>query len=87
MTGRLELRASAIRLGNSRSEDRFSVTIYARGIGATRLPNRKARIGLSGSDLIVLAQRLIDIVEPTAATVDELKKLNLPAGVDISINV
>ena len=32
-------------------------------------------------------KRLIDIVEPTAATVDELKKLNLPAGIDISINV
>jgi small subunit ribosomal protein S10 len=32
-------------------------------------------------------KRLIDIIEPTAATVDELKKLNLPAGVDISINV
>ena len=31
-------------------------------------------------------KRLIDIVEPTAATVDELKP-NLPAGVDISINV
>ena len=32
-------------------------------------------------------KRLIDILEPTAATVDELKKLNLPAGVDISTNV
>ena len=32
-------------------------------------------------------KRLIDIVEPTAATVDELKKLNLPACIDISINV
>ncbi|MCG8526314.1 MAG: 30S ribosomal protein S10 [Opitutales bacterium] len=32
-------------------------------------------------------KRLIDIMEPTAATVDELKKLNLPAGVDITINV
>jgi small subunit ribosomal protein S10 len=32
-------------------------------------------------------KRLIDIVEPTAQTVDELKKLNLPAGVDININV
>ena len=32
-------------------------------------------------------KRLIDILEPTSATVDELKKLNLPAGVDISINV
>ena len=32
-------------------------------------------------------KRLIDIVEPTAQTVDELKKLNLPSVVDISINV
>jgi len=32
-------------------------------------------------------KRLIDIIGPTAQTVDELKKLNLPAGVDISINV
>ena len=30
-------------------------------------------------------KRLIDIIEPTANTVDELKKLNLPAGVDIDI--
>ena len=32
-------------------------------------------------------KRLIDIIGPTAQTVDELKKRNLPAGVDISINV
>ena len=32
-------------------------------------------------------KRLIDILEPTAATVDELKNLNLTAGVEISINV
>ena len=31
--------------------------------------------------------RLIDIIEPTVQTVDELKKLNLPAGVEININV
>ena len=30
-------------------------------------------------------KRLLDIVEPTAKTVDELKKLNLPAGVDVEI--
>ena len=30
---------------------------------------------------------LLDIVDPTARTVDELKKLNLPAGVDISIRI
>lgn len=32
-------------------------------------------------------KRLVDIVEPTAQTVDELKKLNLPAGVAIAICV
>ncbi len=32
-------------------------------------------------------KRLLDIIEPTAKTVDELKKLNLPAGVDIQIKV
>ena len=31
--------------------------------------------------------RLIDIIEPTIQTVEELKKLNLPAGVEIVINV
>lgn len=32
-------------------------------------------------------KRLLDIIVPTARTVDELKKLNLPAGVDISIKI
>ena len=32
-------------------------------------------------------KRLLDIVNPTAQTIDELKKLNLPAGVDITIKV
>ncbi len=32
-------------------------------------------------------KRLMDIVNPTAKTVDELKKLNLPAGVDITIKI
>ncbi len=32
-------------------------------------------------------KRLLDIVNPTAKTVDELKKLSLPAGVDISIKI
>ncbi|MCS7047772.1 MAG: 30S ribosomal protein S10 [Verrucomicrobiae bacterium] len=32
-------------------------------------------------------KRLLDIVDPTARTVDELKKLNLPAGVDIKIKI
>ncbi len=32
-------------------------------------------------------KRVLDIINPTAKTVDELKKLNLPAGVDISIKI
>ena len=31
--------------------------------------------------------RLIDILEPTSKTVDSLTRLNVPAGVDISIKV
>jgi small subunit ribosomal protein S10 len=32
-------------------------------------------------------KRLIDVMDPTVQTVDELKKLNLPTGVDIIISV
>ncbi len=32
-------------------------------------------------------KRLLDIIQPTGRTVDELKKLNLPAGVDITIKI
>ena len=32
-------------------------------------------------------KRMLDIIEPTSKTVDELKKLNLPAGVNITIKV
>lgn len=30
-------------------------------------------------------KRLIDIMEPTSKTIDSLRKLNLPAGVDVEI--
>jgi len=69
----------------------------ARVAGPVPLPTRIEKISLNRSphvDKKSMEQfeqrthkRLIDIIEPTAATVDELKKLNLPAGVDISINV
>ena len=32
-------------------------------------------------------KRLLDIINPTGSTVDELKKLSLPAGVDITIKI
>ena len=50
-----------------------------------------AKAGVSGATLpavlreIRTHKRMLDIVNPNARTVDELKKLNLPAGVDISI--
>lgn len=30
-------------------------------------------------------KRMMDIVEPTAKTIDALRKLDLPAGVDVEI--
>ena len=32
-------------------------------------------------------KRLMDILDPTAKTIDELKNLNLPAGVDVQLKV
>ena len=32
-------------------------------------------------------KRMMDIIDPTPKTVDELKKLHLPAGVDISVKI
>ncbi len=32
-------------------------------------------------------KRVLDIVDPLPGTVDELKKLNLPAGVDITVRL
>jgi small subunit ribosomal protein S10 len=32
-------------------------------------------------------KRLLDIIDPTAKTVDELKKLELPAGVEINLEI
>ena len=32
-------------------------------------------------------KRVLDIIDPTNRTVDELKKLSLPAGVDISVKI
>ncbi len=69
----------------------------ARVSGPVPLPTRIEKISVNRSphvDKKSMEQfemrthkRLIDIIEPTAQTVDELKKLNLPAGVDITISV
>ncbi|MBT3636043.1 MAG: 30S ribosomal protein S10 [Opitutae bacterium] len=51
--------------------------------------NRSPHVDKKSMDQFELRthKRLIDIIEPTVRTVDELKKLNLPAGVEININV
>lgn len=36
---------------------------------------------------VLTHKRLIDIVEPTSKTIDSLTRLNVPAGVDISIKL
>ncbi|MDR1435474.1 MAG: 30S ribosomal protein S10 [Puniceicoccales bacterium] len=69
----------------------------ARVMGPVPLPTRKERFTVNRSphvdkksmDQFELREhdRLIDIHEPTADTVDALRRLNLPAGVDILINV
>ncbi|MDD4873100.1 MAG: 30S ribosomal protein S10 [Kiritimatiellae bacterium] len=66
-------------------------------VGPTPLPTRMERFTVNRSphaDKKSMDQfemrthkRLLDIVGPTAKTVDELKKLNLPAGVDITIKI
>jgi small subunit ribosomal protein S10 len=69
----------------------------AKVVGPTPLPTRVERYTVNRSPHvdkksmdqfeIRTHKRLLDIIEPTAKTVDELKKLNLPAGVDITIKI
>mgnify|MGYP000405318820 CR=1 FL=1 len=69
----------------------------ARVVGPVPLPtrierwtvNRSPHVDKKSMDQFEMRthKRLVDIVSPTAKTVDELKKLNLPAGVDIQIRI
>lgn len=69
----------------------------ARVIGPVPLPtdisrltvNRSPHVDKKSMDQFEIRthKRLIEIMEPNAQTVDELKKLNLPSGVDINIVV
>ena len=69
----------------------------ARVVGPVPMPTRIERYSVNRSvhvDKKSMEQfeirthkRLLDIIDPTAKTVDELKKLNLPAGVDIQIRI
>lgn len=69
----------------------------ARVAGPIPLPTRMERYSVNRSPHadkksmeqfeIRTHKRLLDILDPTAKTVDELRKLNMPAGVDITIKV
>jgi small subunit ribosomal protein S10 len=69
----------------------------ARVVGPTPLPTRISKFTVNRSPHVDkksmdqfemrIHKRLLDILDPTAKTVDELKKLNLPAGVDITIKI
>ena len=69
----------------------------AKVIGPIPLPTRKERYTVLKSPHvdkksreqfeIRTHKRLLDIVDPTAKTVDELKKLELPAGVEINLEI
>ena len=69
----------------------------ARVTGPIPLPTRIERFTVNRSPFvnkksmdqfeIRTHKRLLDIIDPTIKTVDELKKLNLPAGVDITIKI
>ena len=69
----------------------------ARVAGPIPLPTRTERYSVNRSPHadkksmeqfeIRTHKRLLDIIDPTAKTVDEQKKLNLPAGVDITIKI
>jgi small subunit ribosomal protein S10 len=69
----------------------------ARVAGPIPLPTRIERVTVNRSPFVDKKsmeqfetrthKRMLDIINPTGKTVDDLKKLNLPAGVDISINL
>ena len=69
----------------------------ARVVGPVPLPtrierwtvNRSPHVDKKSMDQFEIRthKRLLDIIKPTAKTVDELKKLNLPAGVGIDIKI
>ena len=89
-----------LRAFDSRAIDRSSQEIVETGAkvhGPIPLPtriekfsvNRSVHVNKKSAEQFEIRthKRLLDIVDPTARTIDELKKLNLPAGVDITIRI
>ncbi len=69
----------------------------ARIVGPVPLPTRFEKYSVNRSPFVDKKsmeqfemrthKRVLDIIDPTSKTIDELKKLNLPAGVDITIKI
>ncbi|MDP8214468.1 MAG: 30S ribosomal protein S10 [Candidatus Euphemobacter frigidus] len=69
----------------------------AKVVGPIPLPTRKERFTVLRSPHvnkksreqfeIRTHKRLLDIIDPTAKTVDELKKLELPSGIEINLEI
>jgi len=69
----------------------------AQVLGPVPLPTEKRKYTVNRSTFVHkdareqyemrVHKRLIDIVEPTAKTIDSLMSLNLPAGVDVEIKM
>ena len=82
-----------LRAFDSRAIDRSSPVSYTHLTLPTRIEkfsvNRSVHVNKKSAEQFEIRthKRLLDIVDPTARTIDELKKLNLPAGVDITIRI
>ena len=74
---------------------RTAVGTGAKVVGPVPLPNRRILMAVNRSPHIYKTsmehfevrthKRLIDIIDPTASTIDSLQHLQLPTGVQISI--
>ncbi len=94
---RIKLKAYDHRLIDQSTQEIVDTAIRtgAKVIGPVPLPTKKELYTVLRSTFIdkksreqfsiATHKRLIDLVEPTAKTVEALRKLNLPAGVDVEI--
>ena len=74
-----------------------AVRTNAQVVGPIPLPTERSRYSVIRSSFIDknsqeqyemrVHKRLLDIIEPTAKTIDALTNLNLPAGVDVEIKM
>ncbi|MEW5895308.1 MAG: 30S ribosomal protein S10 [Candidatus Omnitrophota bacterium] len=94
---RLKLKAYDHRLIDQSAQEIVDTAIRtgARVAGPIPLPTKKELYTILRSPHVnkkareqfhlVIHKRLIDLLDPTAKTVESLRKLNLPAGVDVEI--